>query len=108
MLLELLCHSVFGSNTFLLHEVVRCIYSSLKYFKLSQMWPDLIAKSKEGGADVIQTYVFWNGHEPVRGQVNPLIMVQSDSCLGWLSWIIFISFYLHISFHLSTVCTVQF
>ncbi|KAI9114937.1 hypothetical protein K1719_013950 [Acacia pycnantha] len=33
-----------------------------------EMWPDLIAKSKEGGADVIQTYVFWNGHEPVRGQ----------------------------------------
>lgn len=35
-----------------------------------QMWPDLIAKTKEGGADVIQTYVFWNGHEPVRGQYN--------------------------------------
>lgn len=35
-----------------------------------QMWPDLIAKSKEGGADVIQTYVFWNGHEPVKGQYN--------------------------------------
>ncbi|KAF7837008.1 beta-galactosidase 9 [Senna tora] len=35
-----------------------------------EMWPDLIAKSKEGGADVIQTYVFWNGHEPVRGQYN--------------------------------------
>ncbi|RVW15414.1 Beta-galactosidase 9 [Vitis vinifera] len=34
------------------------------------MWPDLIAKSKEGGADVIQTYVFWNGHEPVRRQYN--------------------------------------
>ncbi|KAJ9701106.1 hypothetical protein PVL29_006451 [Vitis rotundifolia] len=34
------------------------------------MWPDLIAKSKEGGADVIQTYVFWNGHEPVRQQYN--------------------------------------
>ncbi|CAI0380296.1 unnamed protein product, partial [Linum tenue] len=33
-----------------------------------QMWPDLIAKSKEGGADVIQTYVFWGGHEPVKGQ----------------------------------------
>ncbi|KAL5542687.1 hypothetical protein UlMin_010397 [Ulmus minor] len=33
-----------------------------------EMWPDLIAKSKEGGADVIQTYVFWSGHEPVRGQ----------------------------------------
>ncbi|XP_038703868.1 beta-galactosidase 9 isoform X2 [Tripterygium wilfordii] len=34
------------------------------------MWPDLIAKSKEGGADVIQTYAFWNGHEPVRGEYN--------------------------------------
>lgn len=33
------------------------------------MWPDLIAKSKEGGADVVQTYVFWSGHEPVKGQV---------------------------------------
>ncbi|TYI61226.1 hypothetical protein E1A91_D10G158400v1 [Gossypium mustelinum] len=35
-----------------------------------QMWPDLIAKSKEGGADVIESYTFWNGHEPVRGQYN--------------------------------------
>ncbi|KAF2288905.1 hypothetical protein GH714_022673 [Hevea brasiliensis] len=33
-----------------------------------EMWPDLISKSKEGGVDVIQTYVFWNGHEPIRGQ----------------------------------------
>lgn len=33
------------------------------------MWSDLIAKSKEGGADVIQTYAFWSGHEPQRGQV---------------------------------------
>jgi hypothetical protein len=35
-----------------------------------EMWSDLIAKSKEGGADVVQTYVFWNGHEPVKGQYN--------------------------------------
>ncbi|KAK1414241.1 hypothetical protein QVD17_29984 [Tagetes erecta] len=33
-----------------------------------QMWPDLIQKAKEGGLDVIQTYVFWNGHEPQPGQ----------------------------------------
>uniref|UniRef100_A0A1D1YC75 Beta-galactosidase n=2 Tax=Anthurium amnicola TaxID=1678845 RepID=A0A1D1YC75_9ARAE len=32
------------------------------------MWPELIRKSKEGGLDVIETYVFWNYHEPVRGQ----------------------------------------
>ncbi|EYU31481.1 hypothetical protein MIMGU_mgv1a001399mg [Erythranthe guttata] len=35
-----------------------------------QTWPDLISKSKEGGLDVIETYVFWNGHEPVKGQYN--------------------------------------
>ncbi|WVZ89352.1 LOW QUALITY PROTEIN: hypothetical protein U9M48_035772 [Paspalum notatum var. saurae] len=32
------------------------------------MWPSLIAKCKEGGVDVIETYVFWNGHEPAKGQ----------------------------------------
>ncbi|GER46934.1 beta-galactosidase [Striga asiatica] len=32
------------------------------------MWPDLIQKAKEGGVDVIQTYVFWNGHEPESGK----------------------------------------
>ncbi|CAL0332422.1 unnamed protein product [Lupinus luteus] len=33
-----------------------------------EMWPDLIHKAKEGGLDVIQTYVFWNGHEPEPGK----------------------------------------
>uniref|UniRef100_A0A5B7BY93 Beta-galactosidase n=1 Tax=Davidia involucrata TaxID=16924 RepID=A0A5B7BY93_DAVIN len=32
-----------------------------------EMWPDLIQKAKAGGLDVIQTYVFWNGHEPSPG-----------------------------------------
>lgn len=26
-------------------------------------------KAKDGGLDVIQTYVFWNGHEPSPGNV---------------------------------------
>ncbi|MQM04345.1 hypothetical protein Taro_037145 [Colocasia esculenta] len=34
------------------------------------MWPSLIDKAKQGGLDVIQTYVFWNVHEPVEGQVR--------------------------------------
>ena len=34
------------------------------------MWPSLIGKAKEGGLDVIQTYVFWNLHEPQPGQVR--------------------------------------
>ncbi|TKY60459.1 Beta-galactosidase 6 [Spatholobus suberectus] len=35
-----------------------------------QMWPALIAKAKEGGLDVIQTYVFWNLHEPQPGRYD--------------------------------------
>ncbi|KAG0493896.1 hypothetical protein HPP92_004890 [Vanilla planifolia] len=37
------------------------------------MWPDLIQKAKDGGLDVIQTYVFWNGHEPSPGQFIKLV-----------------------------------
>ncbi|KAL6499878.1 Beta-galactosidase 3 [Orobanche gracilis] len=33
-----------------------------------EMWEDLIKKAKEGGLDVIETYVFWNGHEPSPGK----------------------------------------
>lgn len=35
-----------------------------------EMWPSLIAKAKQGGIDVIQTYVFWNQHEPHQGQYD--------------------------------------
>ncbi|XP_049395367.1 beta-galactosidase 10 [Solanum stenotomum] len=31
------------------------------------MWPGLVRLAKEGGVDVIETYVFWNGHEPSPG-----------------------------------------
>ena len=37
---------------------------------LLQMWPGLIQKAKDGGLDVIETYVFWDIHEPVRGQAR--------------------------------------
>ncbi|KAL4034727.1 hypothetical protein IC575_003393 [Cucumis melo] len=33
-----------------------------------QMWPDLIQNAKDGGLDIIETYVFWNGHEPSPGK----------------------------------------
>lgn len=42
-------------------------------FTWLQMWPDLIQKAKEGGLDVVQTYVFWNGHEPSPGKVTELV-----------------------------------
>lgn len=33
------------------------------------MWEDLIQKAKDGGLDVVETYVFWNVHEPSPGNV---------------------------------------
>lgn len=34
------------------------------------MWPSLIYNAKQGGVDVIETYVFWNQHEPQQGQYD--------------------------------------
>lgn len=55
------------------------------------MWPDILAKAKEGGADVVQTYVFWDGHEPQPGMVQkpPLlffcfIAVPCSHILPWI------------------------
>ncbi|KAK7283549.1 hypothetical protein RIF29_13131 [Crotalaria pallida] len=34
------------------------------------MWPQLLTRARHGGLNVIQTYVFWNAHEPEQGQWN--------------------------------------
>ena len=34
------------------------------------MWPDLIQTAKTAGVNVIETYIFWNIHEPVKGEYN--------------------------------------
>ena len=49
------------------------------------MWPSLIAKAKEGGLDVIQTYVFWNLHEPQPGQVSQTFSLSLSLSLS-LMW----------------------
>ncbi|XP_050229335.2 beta-galactosidase 15-like [Mercurialis annua] len=35
-----------------------------------QMWPSLIRKANDGGLNTIETYVFWNAHEPQRRQYD--------------------------------------
>lgn len=54
------------------------------------MWPYLIEKAKHGGVDVIETYVFWDGHEPSPGKVVSLQM----SILQILSLHCFLFFFL--------------
>ncbi|XP_020581169.1 beta-galactosidase 2-like isoform X2 [Phalaenopsis equestris] len=43
-------------------------FSLIMSVVMYQMWGDLIGKARDGGLDVIQTYVFWNRHEPSPGQ----------------------------------------
>lgn len=38
------------------------------------MWPELVQTAKEGGVDVIETYVFWNGHEPSVSNVSVILV----------------------------------
>lgn len=40
---------------------------------LTQMWPDLIQKAKDGGLDAIESYIFWDIHEPRRREVWVLL-----------------------------------
>ena len=53
------------------------------------MWPDLIQKAKDGGLDVIETYVFWNGHEPSPGQVEQGVILFLPYGFFW-GWIVLI------------------
>ncbi|CAL0313126.1 unnamed protein product [Lupinus luteus] len=50
----------------------RILFSGSIHYPRStpDMWKDLIQKGKEGGLDVIETYVFWNVHEPSHGNYN--------------------------------------
>lgn len=68
-LLRLFLHNL----VFLMYKLLGAFCANMELFLLLgvrfQVWPELIRKSKEGGLDVIETYVFWNYHEPVKGQV---------------------------------------
>ncbi|TKY67659.1 Beta-galactosidase 14 [Spatholobus suberectus] len=33
-----------------------------------EMWPDILDKARHGGLNVVQTYIFWNIHEPEKGK----------------------------------------
>lgn len=42
-------------------------------------WPDLISKAKEGGLNVIETYVFWNGHEAEKDVVSVYTYIYASA-----------------------------
>ncbi|GER42336.1 beta-galactosidase [Striga asiatica] len=62
----------YDSRSLIINGTRELLFSGSIHYPRStpKMWPDLIRKAKEGGLNVIQTYVFWNIHEPVQGQFN--------------------------------------
>lgn len=71
----LLCSALdisYDSSAFIINGERRVLFSGAIHYPRSTqgMWPDLIQKAKDGGIDAIETYVFWDAHEPVRRRYN--------------------------------------
>ncbi|KAI0531014.1 hypothetical protein KFK09_000563 [Dendrobium nobile] len=62
----------YDGRALLINGTRRILFSGSIHYPRStpDMWPSLIANAKSGGLDVVQTYVFWNIHEPIQGQYN--------------------------------------
>ncbi|KAF5206023.1 Beta-galactosidase [Thalictrum thalictroides] len=65
----ILCGVTYDKKAIIINGQRRILISGSIHYPRStpDMWEDLILKAKEGGLDVVQTYVFWNGHEPSPG-----------------------------------------
>ncbi|KAM3736599.1 hypothetical protein ACB098_10G176100 [Castanea mollissima] len=73
------CSVTYDKKAILINGQRRILISgSIRYPRSTpEMWEDLIQKAKDGGLDVIDTYVFWNVHEPSPGNVPFLICTIS-------------------------------
>ncbi|XAR73230.1 Beta-galactosidase [Bertholletia excelsa] len=60
----------YDDKAFIINGQRKILFSGSIHYPRStpEMWPDIIQKAKDGGLDVVDTYVFWNGHEPSPGQ----------------------------------------
>jgi hypothetical protein len=58
------CFTIHGLDTFL--------YSACMHYPRTpkELWRDRLGKLKQAGFNTIETYVFWNYHEPAEGQVD--------------------------------------
>ncbi|KAI8533042.1 hypothetical protein RHMOL_Rhmol11G0265300 [Rhododendron molle] len=66
------CNVAYDRKALIINGQKRILFSGSIHYPRStpQMWEGLIQKAKDGGLDVIDTYVFWNLHEPSSGKYN--------------------------------------
>ncbi|CAI0445319.1 unnamed protein product [Linum tenue] len=62
----------YDARSLIIHGKRELLFSgSIHYPRTTpDMWPKLLEDAKRGGLNVIQTYVFWNIHEPEEGKFN--------------------------------------
>ncbi|CAK7352364.1 unnamed protein product [Dovyalis caffra] len=62
----------YDANAVIINGQRKIILSGSIHYPRStvEMWSDLIQKAKAGGIDAIETYIFWNAHEPRRREYN--------------------------------------
>ncbi|KAL3505338.1 hypothetical protein ACH5RR_035179 [Cinchona calisaya] len=68
----ILCSVTYDNKAIIINGQRRILISGSIHYPRStpDMWEDLIMKAKNAGLDVIDTYVFWNIHEPTQGNYN--------------------------------------
>ena len=66
------CNVTYDRKSPLINGQRRILISGSIHYPRStpEMWEDLIWKAKHGGLDVIDTYVFWDVHEPSPGNYD--------------------------------------
>ncbi|ESW32708.1 hypothetical protein PHAVU_001G010900 [Phaseolus vulgaris] len=66
------CSVTYDRKAIIINGQRRILISGSIHYPRSapEMWEDLIRKAKDGGLDAIDTYVFWNVHEPSPGNYN--------------------------------------
>nr|GEX26776.1 beta-galactosidase 3-like [Tanacetum cinerariifolium] len=66
------CSVTYDNKAIIINGERRILISGSIHYPRStpEMWEDLVKKAKDGGLDVIDTYVFWNVHEPSPGNYN--------------------------------------
>ncbi|KAF2312353.1 hypothetical protein GH714_034335 [Hevea brasiliensis] len=66
------CSVTYDRKAIVINGLRRILFSGSIHYPRStpDMWEDLIQKAKDGGVDVVETYVFWNVHEPTPGNYN--------------------------------------
>lgn len=66
------CSVTYDRKALIINGQRRILFSGSIHYPRStpQMWEGLIQKAKDGGLDAIDTYVFWNLHEPSPGKYN--------------------------------------